>query len=139
MVYVNDISSDATWVIGTEPREPGSDEQKPLVLMNRATGEQRVLCDWADEDLGFCSMAEQGAMIPENPNLFVELVDTSVVGWFPSGGVYLVDSASGARTRIDTDSSGAPLEPSWKAARLRGGLRLPLGSTPEHLGRRGLR
>ena len=114
MVYVNDISSDASWVIGTEPREPGSDEQEPLVLMNRATGERRVLCDWADEDLGFCSMAEQGAMIPEDPNLFVELVDTSVVGWFPSGGVHLVDSASGARTRIDTDSSGAALEPSWK-------------------------
>lgn len=115
MVYVNDISYDATWVVGAEPREPGANSPKPLVLMNRTTGEQRILCDWADENLGFCSMAEQGAMIPEDPNLLVDLVDNSVVGWFPSGGVYLVDSASGERTRIDTDSSGAPLEPSWRA------------------------
>ncbi len=121
MVYVNDISHDATWVVGNEPREPGSDQPKPLVLMNRATGEQTILCDWADPDLGFCSMAEQGAMIPETPTLVVEQVDTSVVGWFPSGGVYLVDSASGARTRIDTDSSGVPLEPSWKASDCEGG------------------
>lgn len=121
MVYVNDISHDATWVVGNEPREPDANEPKPLVLMNRATGEQWVLCDWADPELGFCSMAEQGAMIPETPNLVVEQVDTSVVGWFPSGGVYVVDSASGARTRIDTDSSGAPLEPSWEAGDCEGG------------------
>jgi hypothetical protein len=121
MVYVNDISHDATWVIGNEPREPGANEPKPLVLMDRATGEQWVLCDWADPDLGFCSMAEQGAMIPETPNLVVEQVDTSVVGWFPSGGVYVVDAASGARTRIDTDSSGAALEPSWEAGDCEGG------------------
>ena len=38
-----------------------------------------------------------------------------MVGWFPSGGVYLVDTASGDRTRIDTDSAGVPLEPSWEA------------------------
>ncbi len=115
MVYVNDISHDATWVVGSEPREPGANEPKPVVLMNRATGEQTVLCDWADEDLGFCSLAEQGAMIPETPTLLVEQVATSVVGWFPSGGVYLVDSVSGSRTRIDTDSAGVPLEPAWEA------------------------
>ena len=121
MVYVNDISFDANWVVGTEPREPGSEAQKPLVLMDRATGAQTILCDWADPDLGFCSMAEQGAMIPETPTLLVDQVDTSVVGWFPSGGVYLVDSASGTRTRIDTDSSGTPLEPAWKARACEGG------------------
>ena len=60
-------------------------------------------------------------MIPETPTLLVDQVDTSVVGWFPSGGVYLVDSASGARTRIDTDSSGVPLEPSWEARECEGG------------------
>ena len=95
--------------------------QKPLVLMDRATGAQTILCDWADPDLGFCSMAEQGAMIPETPTLLVDQVDTSVVGWFPSGGVYLVDSASGTRTRIDTDSSGTPLEPAWRARECEGG------------------
>jgi hypothetical protein len=121
MVYVNDISYDANWVVGAEPREPGANSPKPLVLMNRATGEQWVLCDWADPDLGFCSMAEEGAMIPEAPDLVVEQVDTSVVGWFPSGGVYVVDTASGARTRIDTDSAGVPLEPSWKARDCEGG------------------
>ncbi len=121
MVYVNDISHDATWVTGSQPREPGELEPKPLVLMNRATGEQMILCDWADEDLGFCSPAEQGAMIPETPTLLVEQVDTSVVGWFPSGGVYIVDTVSGSRTRIDTDSSGAPLQPSWEAGECDGG------------------
>jgi hypothetical protein len=121
MVYVNDISHDASWVIGDEPRVPGASEPKPLVLVNRVTGEQWVLCDWADPDLGFCSMAEQGAMIPETPNLVVEQVDTSVVGWFPSGGVYVVDTASGSRTRIDTDSAGVPLEPSWEARDCEGG------------------
>lgn len=115
MIYVNDISHDANWVVGTEPREAGANEPKPLVLMNRATGEQTTLCDWADEDLGFCSLAEQGGMIPETPTLLVDQVATSVVGRFPAGGVYLVDSVSGARTRIDTDSSGVPLEPSWEA------------------------
>ena len=121
MVYVNDISHDANWVVGNEPREPGANEQKPLVLMNRATGEQTVLCDWADEDLGFCSLAEQGGMIPETPTLLVDQVATSVVGWFPSGGVYLVDSVTGTRTRIDTDSAGVPLEPAWKARKCEGG------------------
>ncbi|HYN57541.1 MAG TPA: hypothetical protein VES03_10110, partial [Motilibacterales bacterium] len=121
MIYVNDISSDANWVSGAELREQGSDTPKPLVLMDRETGEQRVLCDWGDEDLGFCSMAEQGTMIPETPNLLVDQVDTSVVGWFPSGGVFLVDSTSGSRTRIDTDSSGVPLEPSWKSRDCEGG------------------
>ena len=121
MVYVNDISHDAHWVVGTQPREPGSDVQKPVILMDRATGGQTILCDWADPDLGFCSMAEQGAMIPETPTLLVDQVDTSVVGWFPSGGVFLVDSASGTRTRIDTDSSGTPLEPTWKARACEGG------------------
>ena len=121
MVYVNDISHDATWVIGSEPREPGANAPKPLVLMDRTSGEQTILCDWADEDLGFCSMAEQGAMVRETPTLLVDQVDTSVVGWFPSGGVYLVDSVSGSRTRIDTDSSGVPLEPSWEATDCEGG------------------
>jgi len=121
MVYVNDISYDANWVVGNEPREPGANAPKPLVLMDRATGEQTILCDWADEDLGFCALAEQGGMIPETPTLLVDQVATSVVGWFPSGGVFLVDSTNGARTRIDTDSSGVPLEPSWEARDCEGG------------------
>jgi hypothetical protein len=114
--WVDAISSDARWLVGSEPRAEGASTPKPLIRLDRETGEQRVLCDWADEDLGYCSLAEQGGIIPESPNLLLELVDDNAIrGWFPSGGVYLVDTGSGARTRIDVDTSGTPLTPTWQA------------------------
>jgi hypothetical protein len=76
-----------------------------------------VLCDWADEDLGYCSYAEQGGMVPERPELLLELVDDNAVrGWFPDGGVFLINTATGERTRIDVDASGTPLRPAWAPA-----------------------
>jgi hypothetical protein len=115
MVYVDAISHDGNSVVGAEPREEGATEPKPLVLMDRATREQVVLCDWADESLGYCSLAEQGGMIPEAPHLLLVMEDDGVAGWFPSGGMYLVDVDSGTRTRIDVDASGEPLTPVWQA------------------------
>jgi hypothetical protein len=116
MRAVDAISTDARWLVGTEPREEGPGTPKPLVRRDLSTGDETVLCDWADPDLGYCSLAEQGGMIPERPELLLELVDDNAVrGWFPSGGVFLVDSATGERTRIDTDSSGTPIEPAWTA------------------------
>ncbi len=113
--WLDVISSDARWAVGSEPRAEGASAPKPLIRLDRVTGEQAVLCDWADEDLGYCSLAEQGGIIPESPNLLLELVDDNAIrGWFPSGGVYLVDTNSGARTRIDVDASGAPLVPTWE-------------------------
>ncbi len=114
--WVDAISSDARWLVGSEPRAEGVSSPTPLIRLDRETGKQTVLCDWADEDLGYCSLAEQGGIIPESPNLLLELVDDNAIrGWFPSGGVYLVDTNSGARTRIDVDASGAPLVPTWQA------------------------
>ena len=116
MRSVDAVSTDARWLVGTQPREEGSASPKPLVRMDRDTVEQAVLCDWADPQLGYCSLAEQGGMIEESPNLLLELVDDNAVrGWFPDGGVYLVDTGTGRRTRIDVDSSGAPLQPAWTA------------------------
>lgn len=116
MSSVDAISTDARWLVGTEPRQDGSSTPKPLVRKDLSAGDETVLCDWADPELGYCSLAEQGGMIPERPELLLELVDDNAVrGWFPSGGVFLVDSATGERTRIDTDSSGTPLEPAWTA------------------------
>lgn len=117
LASVDAISADARWLVGTQPREPGTRSPRPLIRLDRQTGEQRVLCDWADERLGYCSFAEQGGMIPESPHLLLELVDDNAVrGWFPSGGVFLLDTATGARTRIDTDSQGSPLQPAWTPA-----------------------
>lgn len=114
--YVDSISADARWLVGSKPREEGSGTPKPEIRLDRVTGEQTVLCDWADEDLGYCSLAEQGGMIAESPNVLLELVDDNAVrGWFPSGGVYLTDTSSGERTRVDTDSAGVPLAPAWTA------------------------
>ncbi len=81
-----------------------------------------MLCDWADPDLGYCSLAEQGGMIAETPTLLLELIDNNAIrGWFPSGGVFLVNTATGERTRIDADTAGAPLTPSWKPDKSCGG------------------
>ena len=115
MAWVDSISTDARWLVGSEPRDAGASTPKPLVREDRQTGEQTVLCDWADPELGYCSLAEQGGMIPERPQLLLELIDDNAVrGWFPSGGVFLVDTAAGTRTRIDVDSEGSPLAPAWE-------------------------
>lgn len=120
--YLDAISADARWLVGSEPRAAGASQPKPLVRLDRQTGEQTVLCDWADEDLGYCSLAEQGGMIPESPQLLLELVDDNAVrGWFPDGGAWLVDTATGGRTRIDTDAGGTPLQPAWTAKPCEGG------------------
>lgn len=116
MAWVDAISTDAQWLVGTQPRESGASAPNPLVRMDRRTGQQTVLCDWADPDLGYCSLAEQGGMVPESPNLLLELADDNAVrGWFPSGGVYLTDSSTGVRTRVDVDAQGTPLTPAWSA------------------------
>ena len=116
MAWVDAISTDARWLVGTEPRESGTSAPNPLVRMDRRTGQQTVLCDWADPDLGYCSLAEQGGMVPESPNLLLELIDDNAIrGWFPSGGVFLTDSSTDVRTRIDVDASGTPLMPAWSA------------------------
>lgn len=116
MLFVDEISTDARWLVGTEPREVGSPTPKPLIRVDRQSGEQTVLCDWADPELGYCSLAEQGGMVEESPKLLLELVDDNAVrGWFPDEGVFLVDTATGARTRIDVDAAGAPLRPAWSA------------------------
>lgn len=121
MTTVDAVSTDARWLVGSEPRDEGASRPKPLVRLDRGTGEQTVLCDWADESLGYCSLAEQGGIIPERPELLLELVDDNAVrGWFPSGGVFLVDTASGERTRIDVAETGEPLRPGWEAARCGG-------------------
>lgn len=121
MATVDATSTDARWLVGSEPRDEGASTPKPLVRVDRRTGEQTVLCDWADESLGYCSLAEQGGMIPERPEFLLELVDDNAVrGWFPSGGVFLVDTASGERTRIDVTETGEPLRPAWEAARCGG-------------------
>lgn len=121
MSGVDAISTDARWLVGSHPRDEGASAPNPMVRMDRRTGEETILCDWADPDLGYCSLAEQGGMIPESPNLLLELIDDNAVrGWFPSGGVYLTDTTSGQRTRIDTDSAGTPLQPAWSASRCGG-------------------
>ena len=113
LAYLDASSTDGRWLVGSRPRAGGSSTPNPLIRLDSRTGEETVLCDWADPDLGYCSLAEEGGMIPERPELLLELVDDDTVGWFPSGGVYLVDTATGDRTRIDTDSSGQPLTPAW--------------------------
>lgn len=121
MAFVDAISHDARWIVGNEPRPAGSSTPTPLVRMDRSTGEQVVLCDWADPDLGYCSLAEQGGIVPERPTTLLVLRDDSVAGWFPSEGVHLVDSGTGVGQRIDTDSAGAPLVPAWQATDCEGG------------------
>jgi hypothetical protein len=121
MVWVDSLSTDGRWLVGSEPRDEGSDLPKPLVRVDRQTGAQTVLCDWADPTLGYCSLAEQGGMIPESPTLLLELVDDTTAGWFPSGGVFVVDTATGERRRVDTDSSGEPLVPAWQPTQCDGG------------------
>lgn len=117
MLFVDAISTDARWLVGTEPREAGSPTPKPLVRLDRQSGDQTVLCDWADPKLGYCSLAEQGGIVEESPTLLLELVDDNAVrGWFPDGGVFLVDTATGTRTRVDVDATGVPLRPAWSPA-----------------------
>lgn len=114
--WVDAVSTDARWLVGTQPRPEGHATPMPLVRVDRQTDEQTVLCDWADPQVGYCSLAEQGGMIEESPNLLLELIDDNAVrGWFPDGGVFLVDTSTGVRTRIDADDSGEPLRPAWTA------------------------
>lgn len=47
--------------------------------------------------------------------------DGSVGIWDPDAGVYLMDTRTGARQRIDTDAAGTPLAPSWTGQGCQGG------------------
>ena len=53
--------------------------------------------------------------VRDNPKLRLNRQWSEAV--YPDNEVYLVDVSSGARKRVDTDSRGKPLKPSWAACR----------------------
>ena len=99
---IQQVSHTGRWVIGDGVR------------LDRATGERAP--SWASTPTG----SSTTQFVRDNPNLaleresMVDVVDADgdTVG-YRSGPVWLTNAATGSRVRIDTDSTGAPLEPSW--------------------------
>ncbi len=93
IVDVTEISHNGRWVLGRAPL--GSEG---VVILDRWT-QRRTPVEVADwEFLGF---------LRDNPKLQL----SRRIG--RTTGVFLTNTATGARRRIDTKSSGAPLKPSW--------------------------
>jgi hypothetical protein len=90
---IDEVSHTGRWVAGQSATSDG------VSILDRATG----------------------AVIPEpssGPNWFVRdnpvlRLNRDYVAEYPNAAVYLKNVATGARKRIDTDSRGVPLKPSW--------------------------
>jgi hypothetical protein len=84
-------------------------------ILDRLTGATTPVNE-SSEDQWFAGFVRDNPklwlVVPELKE-FMRLGDESVVRYYPHAGVYLLDSSSGQRKRIDTDAAGAPLVPTW--------------------------
>lgn len=79
-------------------------KEATYLTLDRTTGTRTERA--ADWNYG----AESG-LIRDNPTLFLEVAPSSI---YVFAGAWLVDTTTGARTRIDAGSDGVPLAPAWQ-------------------------
>ena len=105
------VSHDGRWV------------EAPNLILDRLTGVSAPVNASAGEEQFF-------GFIPDNPVLWLVVGGSHARLWYPGGGVavwdsdggvYLVDTRTGVRQRIDTDAAGTPLAPSWTGQGCEGG------------------
>ena len=96
---IYEASHDGQWLFGV----PDNASYLTPVVLDRASGT-------ATGQVGGEAFRITG-FVRDNPNLRLE-VDSTVPG-YEFAALWLHDLASGARLRVDTDSTGLPLFPSW--------------------------
>lgn len=107
---VAEISSDGRFLLGSN--HPGLYPDPGWVILDRATGVSvpAEACPSWQYCLG---LGEPLGFVADNPALRLVVRDAGSPGWYPDGGVFLANATAGTSARVDTDSAGAPLSPSW--------------------------
>ena len=96
---VAEVSHNARWVKGSERLSAATIRE---VILDRETGAKTP--DASGEPRWF---------IRDNPTLRLNRDPSDEIYAYPDTATYLINVATGTRKRIDTDSRGTPLKPSW--------------------------